>query len=63
MTISPEHNMDDAEARTKSTILIVDDDPVVRSLMRDALEDEGFDVIEAEDGIAACSVCEQSCRC
>jgi signal transduction histidine kinase len=60
MTISPEHNMDDAEARTKSTILIVDDDPVVRSLMRDALEDNGFDVIEADDGIAACSECEQS---
>jgi signal transduction histidine kinase len=42
----------------RSTILIVDDDPVVRSLMRDALEDGGFAVIEAEDGLAACSICD-----
>jgi signal transduction histidine kinase len=38
-------------------ILIVDDDPIVRSLMRDALEDEGFTVVEAEDGAEACRVC------
>jgi response regulator RpfG family c-di-GMP phosphodiesterase len=41
-----------------STILIVDDDPVVRSLMLDSLEDEGFSVIEAEDGVQACGVCD-----
>src|SRR5580692_8514690 len=41
------------------TILIVDDDPVVRSLMLDSLEDEGFSVIEAEDGVQACGVCDQ----
>jgi diguanylate cyclase (GGDEF)-like protein len=39
------------------TILIVDDDPVVRSLMQDALEDEGFAVIEARDGVEACRRC------
>jgi diguanylate cyclase (GGDEF)-like protein len=38
-------------------VLIVDDDPVVRSLMRDALEDEGFDVREAEDGVEALTAC------
>jgi signal transduction histidine kinase len=42
-----------------ATILIVDDDPVVRSLMRDALEDEGFSVIEAADGVEACGRCDQ----
>ena len=42
-----------APARDKLTILVVEDDPVVRSLTRDALEDEGYDVIEAEDGVAA----------
>jgi diguanylate cyclase (GGDEF)-like protein len=40
-------------------ILIVDDDPVIRMLMRDALEDEGFSVIEAEDGVAACQRCDE----
>jgi diguanylate cyclase (GGDEF)-like protein len=38
--------------------MIVDDDPVMRSLMQDLLEDEGFSVIEAEDGVAACQSCE-----
>src|SRR5665213_2767261 len=41
------------------TILIVDDDPVVRSLMQDSLEDEGFSVIEAEDGVEACRRCDE----
>jgi signal transduction histidine kinase len=50
-------SLPDADGRP--TILIVDDDPIVRSLMRDALEDEGFDVVEAEDGVAACRLCDQ----
>jgi signal transduction histidine kinase len=41
------------------TILIVDDDPVVRSLMQDSLEDDGFSVIEAEDGVEACRRCDE----
>src|ERR1700747_1394499 len=40
-------------------ILIVDDDPVVRSLMQDALEDDGFVVVEAADGLEACWRCEE----
>jgi diguanylate cyclase (GGDEF)-like protein len=43
---------------TAPAVLIVDDDPVVRSLMRDALEDEGFAVSEAEDGVEACTLCD-----
>jgi signal transduction histidine kinase len=38
-------------------ILIVDDDPVVRALMRASLESEGFGVIEATDGVDACRQC------
>jgi signal transduction histidine kinase len=41
----------------EATILIVDDDPVVLSLMRASLEDAGFDVIEAADGEEAWSIC------
>jgi signal transduction histidine kinase len=40
-----------------ATILIVDDDPVIRSLMRDALEDHGFTIVEAENGVEACEYC------
>ncbi|HXO02357.1 MAG TPA: response regulator [Stellaceae bacterium] len=48
------------EAAEAATLLIVDDDPVVRSLMRDSLEDDGFTVIEAENGAEACERCEQA---
>jgi CheY-like chemotaxis protein len=46
-------------AASAAKILIVDDDPVVRSLMQDSLEDAGFSVMEAEDGVEACRVCEE----
>lgn len=38
---------------TPSLILIVDDDVIVRILLRQFLEGEGFRVVEAEDGISA----------
>jgi diguanylate cyclase (GGDEF)-like protein len=47
-----------APAAPAPPILIVDDDPVVRSLMRDVLEDEGFVVDEAEDGVQASRYCD-----
>jgi len=45
---------------TAQTLLIVDDDPVMRSLMRDTLEDDGFEVIEAENGAEACERCDET---
>ena len=48
------------EAGKAATLLIVDDDPVVRSLMRDALEDDGFTIVEAENGIEACERCAEA---
>lgn len=36
-----------------STILVVDDEPMVRGTLRDFLEREGHTVLEAEDAIAA----------
>jgi CheY-like chemotaxis protein len=38
-------------------ILIVDDDPVMRSLLRDTLEDDAYLVIEAADGCEAFRMC------
>jgi chemosensory pili system protein ChpA (sensor histidine kinase/response regulator) len=40
-------------------VLIVDDDPVVRSLMQDALEDDGYAVVEAADGVEALQRCQE----
>src|SRR5689334_3466685 len=44
------------EARTAS-ILIVDDDDIIRAIMRAELEADGFDVAEAVDGVDACNQC------
>jgi signal transduction histidine kinase len=39
-----------------ATVLVVDDDPVVRALMRATLENDGFIVLEAADGIDGCNL-------
>jgi len=40
-----------------ASILIVDDDDIVRQIMRAELEADGFVVSEAADGVEACEVC------
>jgi signal transduction histidine kinase len=44
-------------AIAQPSILIIDDDPVVRTIMRAGLEDGGFFVLEAEDGEEGYAVC------
>lgn len=39
-------------------IMIVDDDPSIRTLLRVLLEAEGHETLEAEDGLAACELFE-----
>jgi CheY-like chemotaxis protein len=39
------------------SILIVDDDPLIRALIRKVLEPLGCDIAEASDGKAACEIC------
>jgi signal transduction histidine kinase len=41
----------------KPTILVVDDDDIVRAIMRAELEAEGFEIAEAADGVEACKHC------
>ena len=41
----------DAKPVSPGSVLIVDDDPIVCSLMRATLESDGFGVIEANDGV------------
>ena len=50
--------MDDTKLTAGASILVVDDDPVVRSLMRATLERDGFVVIEAGDGAEGCRLYE-----
>lgn len=52
--------MSDTDADTSPPILIVDDDPIVRALMRATLEVDGYDIIEADDGDEALALYETS---
>jgi CheY-like chemotaxis protein len=38
--------------RPQKTVLVVEDDPWIRSLMADLLKGEGYDVVQASDGKA-----------
>ena len=46
--------MSESNLTGQATILVVDDDPVVCALMRATLQSDGFEVIEASDGIEGC---------
>jgi signal transduction histidine kinase len=48
--------MADTDDGAVAPILIVDDDPIVRSLMRATLEVDGYEVVEAGDGEEACEL-------
>jgi signal transduction histidine kinase len=46
--------MNESTLAAPASILVVDDDPVVCSLMRATLQRDGFSVIEASDGVEGC---------
>src|SRR5947209_1523235 len=46
--------MNESGLTVPASILVVDDDPVVRSIMRATLQRDGFCVIEARDGVEGC---------
>ncbi len=50
---------DETEGNPTASILVVDDDPGQRLLMRKVLEHKGFEVIEAADGVEACRLNEE----
>jgi CheY-like chemotaxis protein len=42
-----------------TTVLVVDDEPVLRAVVRDVLEEEGYAVVEAADGRAMLALVER----
>jgi signal transduction histidine kinase len=46
--------MSESNLTGQASVLVVDDDPVVCALMRATLQSDGFEVIEANDGIEGC---------
>jgi DNA-binding response OmpR family regulator len=51
--------VDATEGSPSASILVVDDDPAQRLLMREMLNHKGFEVIEAADGVEACRLNEE----
>src|SRR5215216_6389436 len=51
--------MSESNLTAQALILVVDDDPVVCALMRATLQSDGFEVIEASDGIEGCRMCRE----
>lgn len=49
-----------ANINTAPTVLVVDDEDKLRSMIRRVLQDEGFGVLEAPDGAAALQVLEDA---
>jgi CheY-like chemotaxis protein/anti-sigma regulatory factor (Ser/Thr protein kinase) len=45
----------------KKSILVVDDDAPIREFLRQALETEGYNVVEAKDGLEAISLAKKEC--
>jgi DNA-binding response OmpR family regulator len=46
--------------RPQKTVLVVEDDPWIRSLMADLLAGEGYAVVQASDGKAGLEMAEES---
>ncbi|MEX2292574.1 MAG: response regulator [Acidimicrobiales bacterium] len=58
----PGWDLDDEwpELQTSGAVLIVDDDPSIRSMLAFVFHDEGYEVLEAEDGAEALEVLQAS---
>src|SRR5438445_13828728 len=52
--------MSSTTARPDKTVLVVEDDPWIRSLMADLLAGEGYSVVQASDGKAGLVMAEQN---
>jgi DNA-binding response OmpR family regulator len=55
---SPSAEPETAEVHESATVLVVEDDPLVRSMARRSLTEAGFEVLEAADGREALAIIE-----
>ena len=57
-TLKDDHPLDDVQTDVRQTILVVEDEPAVRVMVADFLIKGGYNVLTAEDGLAALRVCD-----
>lgn len=50
--------MTDPERRAKAIVLVVEDEPIQRLALADAIENGGFEVLEAGDAVSAIAILE-----
>jgi two-component system cell cycle sensor histidine kinase/response regulator CckA len=55
----PERPVEPADLRGTETVLVVEDDPALRALVRSILRRRGYEVLEAQSGGDALLICEQ----
>jgi signal transduction histidine kinase len=53
---APMNTAQEAQSEPAASVLVVDDDPIVRSLIRATLENDSFGVIEATNGVEGCEL-------
>jgi len=46
-------------AAVRNIVLLAEDDPMIRALLSDVLTDDGYDVVEAQDGQEAVDIIDQ----
>jgi CheY-like chemotaxis protein len=56
VAVAPGSSHETARHAPVSTILLADDEPAIRKLVSRILRDHGYQVLEAEDGVAALEV-------
>ena len=65
--VPPQQTQDNAVAtamppsKHKKRVLVVDDEAAIREFMRQSLETEGYNVMEAKDGLEAISLAKKNC--
>ena len=59
---APPHLADAPRAGTDETVLVVDDEPTVRMLVTEVLEELGYAAIEAADGVSGLRILESDVR-
>ncbi|MEA1073128.1 ATP-binding protein [Sphingomonas sp. LY160] len=61
-TDASQPNFEQINVRDGETVLVIDDEPVVRMLVVDALEEHGLACLEAEDGVEGLRIIESDAR-
>jgi CheY-like chemotaxis protein len=55
-------NSDEKSAGNRATVLVIDDEPMVRMLIKDVLEEVGYEVVDVADGPTGLTILQSDSR-